>query len=185
MPGLVINQCTRYGITPYPKLLRGRARHTIIHDFSAYFFLVKLVFLQQYCFQYSRNLALRKTSFPNQTCDILEESLHWSQYFWAAVQVDHEKVRLVGFESRLSCACILVILLVKLRCVARSLRSVRGWYRLEWDWLALSPKFIVKWHRSVARELVRFSSWRSVMCSVRLWGVCRVEECVEMICQYS
>ena len=35
----------------------------------------------------------------------------------------------------------------------------------------------------MARELERFSSWRSVVCSVRLWGVIQVAECVELICR--
>ena len=114
---------------------------------------------------------LKTAYLPNQTCEAFAVYLGRKLYLtptFSALRVDHENIRPGVVASRAALfACILVILQPRTRtlsCAARVLQSVRGWHRSECKWLALSSKFNVKQHRSVARQLVWLSSWRSNIC---------------------
>ena len=143
------------------KTLRDRAGNTllILYVFCSYC-LVKVIFLQQLiicCFQYNRTVGTtpygkRRISEPNLgiLCSISWKKAYMDPKYCFNYQVDHEKVCPCCVCIPWSCACILVILQPLTR--KTTLRGscftvVRGWFRSEWDWLTLSPKFNVKQHR--------------------------------------
>ena len=176
-----------------PSLKRAPAAPAILKYYTIFpppIFLAKLVFMQQlYCFQY--NIAVGTTPYgkrlfrrtkpgkPRQS--ILEGSLHWPQ----CLNLKHitKKIALLclhpknlylyfghsaapnpyNYVASLVFYCSLGLASVGMRLVGIVAE-------------------VQSWTTSVAREAARWLTRRSAStCNVLLWGVFRVEECVDMI----